>query len=90
MLINDSTHPPVSFYESHFIPEWARDQISARRLRALLPPENVVYKLFAKQVRVLCDGMCDALVLLFCEKQREGGKRSKKWMERQMRNVNGL
>jgi glutathione S-transferase len=46
-------------------------------------------RLFAKQVEVLCDGMCDALVLLFFEKQREDGKRSEEWMERQMRKVEG-
>jgi glutathione S-transferase len=38
---------------------------------------------------MFCDGMCDALVLLFFERQREEGKRSKEWMERQARNVEG-
>lgn len=38
---------------------------------------------------MFCDGMCDALVLLFFERQREEGKRSKEWVERQARKVEG-
>lgn len=43
--------------------------------------------LFAKQVEVVADGMCDACVALFFEKQREHP--SKEWSERQMRKVKG-
>ena len=51
--------------------------------------DSAVQKLFAKQVEVVCDGMCDALVLLFFEKQRKEEGRSTEWMERQMRKVEG-
>ena len=38
---------------------------------------------------MVADGICDALVLLFFEKQMDEGKRSEKWMVRQQREVNG-
>ena len=44
-------------------------------------------RLLAKQVEVVCDGMCDALVLLFFERQRE--HRSAEWEARQLRKVEG-
>jgi glutathione S-transferase len=44
-------------------------------------------RLFAKKVEVVADGMCDALVLLFFEKQRDEGAQSVEWKTRQIRKV---
>ncbi len=38
--------------------------------------EDVDERLFAKKVEVVADGMCDALVLRFFEKQRAEGAQS--------------
>lgn len=43
--------------------------------------------LTAKQIEVICDGMCDACVLLIFEKQRESP--SKEWTARQERKLRG-
>jgi glutathione S-transferase len=43
--------------------------------------------LFAKQVEVVADGVCDALVLRLFEKQRK--EPSKEWLARQKRKVDG-
>ena len=76
-----------SVYESHYILEF----IEAKYVDVLqlLPKNDVDGALFAKQVEVVADGICDALVLLFFEKQREDGKRSEEWMARQRRKVDG-
>ena len=76
-----------SVYESHYILEF----VEAKYTDApwLLPKDDVDGALFAKQVEVVADGICDALVLLFFEKQREDGKRSEEWMARQRRKVDG-
>ena len=76
-----------SIYESHYI----LDFIQAKYTNdpQLLPKNDVDGALFAKQVEVVADGICDALVLLFFEKRREDGKRSEEWMARQQRKVDG-
>ncbi|KAL9066601.1 MAG: hypothetical protein Q9161_007431 [Pseudevernia consocians] len=76
-----------SVYESHYILEFIETKY-ADALR-LLPKNDVDGALFAKQVEVVADGICDALVLLFFEKQRDDGKRSEEWMARQRRKVDG-
>ena len=50
-------------------------------------PENKADELLAKQVQVVTDGMCDACVLLFFEKQRK--EQSEEWKSRQLRKVQG-
>ncbi|KAK4635122.1 hypothetical protein CLAFUW4_02158 [Fulvia fulva] len=50
-------------------------------------PEDIDDRLFAKQVEVVADGICDALVLCFFEKQRSHP--SAPWRDRQMRKVEG-
>ncbi|CAD6577372.1 MAG: hypothetical protein ASARMPRED_008256 [Alectoria sarmentosa] len=76
-----------SVYESHYILEFIEAKYSGAL--QLLPKDDVDGALFAKQVEVVADGICDALVLLFFEKQREDGKRSEEWMARQRRKVDG-
>lgn len=68
----------TAIYESHYILEW----LEAKHPEpALLPPlSEIDDRLFAKKVEVLCDGICDALVLAFFEKQRE--KPSEEWRAR--------
>ena len=76
-----------SVYESHYILEFI--EVKYTGVLQLLPKNDVDGALFAKQVEVVGDGICDALVLLFFEKQREDGKRSEEWMARQRRKVDG-
>lgn len=70
----------TAIYESHYIMEW----LEAKHPEpALLPPSTEMDdRLFAKKVEVVCDGICDALVLAFFEKQREPEKQSQPWMAR--------
>ena len=46
-------------------------------------------RLAARQVEVLCDGVCDAFVLLFWERHREASRQSPEWMARQQRKIDG-
>ena len=76
-----------SIYESHYILEFIEAKYTD--VLHLLPKNDIDAALFAKKVEVVADGICDALVLLFFEKQREDGKRSEAWMARQRRKVDG-
>ncbi|KAF2768804.1 glutathione S-transferase domain-containing protein [Teratosphaeria nubilosa] len=75
----------TAIYESHFILEWLEAKYPDPPL--LPPASDVDDRLFAKQVEVVCDGVCDALVLAFFEKQRE--VQSEPWRARQMRKADG-
>lgn len=68
----------TAIYESHFILEW----LEAKHPETSMLPGDLDDRLFAKQVEVLCDGVCDALVLAFWERHREVGKQSAPWMAR--------
>ena len=74
-----------SVYESRFILEW----IEARHPAPPMLPEDVDARLFARQVEVVVDGVCDALVALFWERNRDPDKQSEAWKARQMRKVDG-
>ena len=77
LVFNDGT-PAV--YESHFILEWIEAKYPEP---SLLPStEHIDDRLFVKQVEVVVDGICDALVLAFFEGQRDEDKRSKPWTDR--------
>ena len=77
----------TAVYESHFIMEWLEAKYPKH---SLLPPQSDIDgRLFAKQVEVITDGICDALVLAFFEKQRDPEKQSQPWRDRQMRKVEG-
>lgn len=54
----------------------------------LLPrePDGI---LAAKRLDVLCNGVCDALVLLFFERMRGEAQQSPQWMARQRRKIDG-
>lgn len=79
------TEQGEALYESHFILEWLETYHPDPPLLAAEPAP----RLRAKQVEVVADGICDALVLLFWESQRDPDKQSLPWMERQMRKVDG-
>jgi len=83
VLIPDEGKP---VYESHFILEWLEAKYPAPQYYDI-HPQTQDDLLFAKQVEVVSDGMCDACVMLFFEKQRENP--SKEWNARQMRKVEG-
>ena len=74
-------------YESSFILEYIEAKYPQHPL--LPPAKDVDEYLFAKQVQVVADGICDALVLAFFERMREPDKQSKPWTDRQMRKVDG-
>lgn len=72
-------------YESRFILEW----IEAKHPLPPMLPEDVDKRLFARQVEVVVDGVCDALVVVFWEQHRPAEQQSAEWKARQMRKVDG-
>lgn len=81
VLLEDGKDP---VYESHLIMEYLELEYPDRTPMLSTKPEE---RLFAKKVEVVADGMCDALVLRFFEKQRQHP--SEEWIARQMRKVDG-
>ena len=75
----------TSIYDSSFI----LDFLELKYPQIPLLPANIDGVIAAKQLDVLCNGVCDALVLLFFERAREDGKRSAEWMARQTRKIAG-
>ena len=74
-----------SVYESSFILqylEWTFPETP------LLPAE-IDGKIAARRLEVLCDGICDAVVLIFFERMRAEDSRSPEWQARQRRKVDG-
>lgn len=72
-----------ALFDSRFILEW----LEAKHPEPPLLPPGVDERLRAKQLEVLADGVCDAVVLIFLERQRPPGRHSEAWVERQMRKV---
>ncbi|MBD0270834.1 MAG: glutathione S-transferase N-terminal domain-containing protein [Acetobacteraceae bacterium] len=72
-------------YESRFILEW----LEAKHPDPPLLPADKDDALAARQVEVIADGICDALVLLFWERRRPEQHQSAPWMARQRRKVDG-
>jgi glutathione S-transferase len=70
-------------YESRFILEWLEVKHPTPRLL----PDDADSVLAARQVEVIADGVCDAVVLLFFERRRAAP--SEAWMARQRRKVEG-
>lgn len=79
LILPDGT----GIYESRFILEW----LEAKHPTPPLLPEAVDDALAARQCEVIADGVCDATVLLFFERQRDAP--SAPWMARQRRKVEG-
>ena len=74
-----------SVYESSFILQW----LELKHPDPPLLPDSIDGKLAARRLEVLCDGMCDALVLTFFERMRPEAHRSAEWLARQRRKIDG-
>ncbi len=74
-----------AIYESRFILEW----LEVRHPDPPLLPADADARLAARHVEVLADGICDAAVLLFWERQREPAHQSSEWSARQRRKIDG-
>lgn len=72
-------------YESRFILEY----LEAKYPTPPMLPDDIDGKLAARHIEVLCDGVCDAFVLLFMERRRKPEHQSPEWMARQQRKVDG-
>ena len=71
-------------YESSYILDW----LELKFPQTPLLPRDVDGILAARKLDVLCNGVCDAVVLTFFERQREGGG-SPEWLARQRRKIDG-
>jgi glutathione S-transferase len=74
-----------SVYESSFILQYLE-------LKYPQPPllsGDVDGVIAARRLEVLCDGICDAVVLSFFEQMRSAEGRSQHWLERQRRKIEG-
>jgi len=74
-----------AIYDSTFI----LDFLELKYPQIPLLPADANGIIAAKRLDVLCNGICDALVLLFFERARDEGKRSMEWMARQNRKITG-
>lgn len=74
-----------ALYESRYILEY----LELKHPRPPLLPADPDLRLVAKRFEVLCDGICDALVLMFIERMRPGPQQSAEWIARQQRKVDG-
>jgi glutathione S-transferase len=78
VLVFNDGKPAV--YESSYILEWLETKYPEP---SLLPSmKDADDRLLVKQIEVVVDGICDALVLSFFEKQRDEDKQSKPWTDR--------
>ena len=73
-----------SVYESSYILQY----LELKYPQIPLLPDDIDGKLAARKLEVLCDGVCDAVVLTLFEKMRAGGG-SPEWLARQRRKIDG-
>ena len=73
-----------SVYESSYILQY----LELKYPQVPLLPDDIDGKLAARKLEVLCDGVCDAVVLTLFEKMRTGGG-SLEWLARQRRKIDG-
>ncbi len=74
-----------SVYESNFILQY----LEIKYPETPMLPTDVHGILDARRLEVLCDGVCDAVVLTFFERRRAAGQQSPDWMARQRRKIDG-
>ena len=74
-----------SVFDSRFILEY----LEAKFPTPALLPDSVDDRLAARQTEVIADGVCDACVLLFWERQRPPAQQSREWIARQQRKIDG-
>lgn len=75
LMLSDGT----CIYESRLI----LDYLELKHPYPALMPKEIDQLLAAKQLEALADGACDAVVLMFIERQREPEKQSAEWEQRQ-------
>ena len=80
LLLDDGT----SVYESSYILQY----LELKHPQVPLLPKDIDGHLAARKLEVLCDGVCDAVVLSLFEKMRAGGG-SPEWLARQRRKIEG-
>jgi glutathione S-transferase len=74
----------TSVYESSYILQY----LELKHPQLPLVPKDIDGHLAARKFEVLCDGICDAVVLSLFEKMRAGGG-SPEWLARQRRKIEG-
>ena len=74
-----------SVYESSFILQY----LELKYPETPLLPSDVDGILAARRFEVLCDGVCDAVVLTFFERMRQPAAQSSEWQARQRRKIEG-
>lgn len=74
-----------SVYESSYILQW----LELKHPDPPLLPPDPDGVLAGRRYEVLCDGICDAVVLTFFERQRDEAGRSAPWLARQRRKIEG-
>ncbi len=84
VLIPASGDAGDAVYESSYILDW----LELKYPQTPLLPQDADGILAAKKLDVLCNGVCDAVVLTFFERQRAGGG-SPEWLARQRRKIEG-
>lgn len=80
LLLEDGS----SIYESSYILQY----LEIKHPQVPLVPADPEGWLAARKLEVLCDGVCDAVVLSLFEKMRHAGG-SPEWLARQRRKING-
>lgn len=80
LLLEDGS----SVYESSYILQY----LELKYPQPALLPADTEGVLAARKLEVLCDGVCDALVLTFFERMR-GDTASAEWLARQRRKIDG-
>ena len=80
LLLGDGS----SVYESSYILQY----LELKHPQVPLLPKDIDGHLAARKLEVLCDGVCDAVVLSLFEKLRAGGG-SPEWLARQRRKIEG-
>lgn len=80
LLLEDGS----SVYESSYILQY----LELKHPSPPLLPQDTDGILAARKLEVLCDGVCDALVLTFFERMRGDGA-SREWLARQRRKIDG-
>ena len=74
-----------SVYESRFILEY----LELKHPTPPMLPRDIDGIIAAKRLEVLCDGVCDAFVLMFMERRRAPAGQSAEWTARQRRKIDG-
>lgn len=86
ILILDNGKPPI--YESWYIQEYIVTKYA--QLAPRLMPTDVDEQMEVRRIQIIADGACDAMGLVFFEVARGEEMKSKEWMDRQLRKVNGV